>query len=249
MDVRHIHLYSDVSGQIDFDKLAKEVAGIFPVCSIDVRPPFLEHWSASPEIVRPSAISDTKNPFEKQPKRAGMHEGIQLFDGFVMQRILAQVIPEKESILEHLHLVFTDLLTCTFDEDDWRYHGRAVICGTPSIVSTAGIVEAPAKPREFYLAQIGGLADIQSLKRRFAGRFIDYNDIRMTSAAAGYALQAVFFFITDGQAFCENSQCRLFNAHWQEDLIRTQIESPALCLKHQRIANKFNRRLFHSKRS
>ncbi len=248
MDVRQIHLYSDASGQVDFDKLAKEVAGIFPACSIDIRQPFLEHWSASPEIIQQSAISDTKTPFEKQPKERAGPYGVQLVDGFVMQRILAQIIPEKESSFEHLHVMFTDLLICTFDEEDWRYHGRAVICGTPSIISTTGIVEAPAKPKEFYLAQLGGL-DIQSLKRRFAGRFIDYNDARMTCAAAGYALQAIFFFITGGQAFCKNSQCRLFNAHWQEDLIRTQIENPALCLKHQRIANKFNRRLLHAKRS
>ncbi len=245
LDIRYIHLYSDASGQIDIDNVAKEVASIFPVFSIDIRPPFLEHWS-SLEIIQPSEISDTKTPFEKQPKERAY--GVQLFDGFVLQRILAQMIPEKENGLEHLHVIFTDLLTCTFDEEDWRYHGRAIICGTPSIISTAGIVEAPAKPREFYLAQIGGL-DIQGLKRRFAGRFIDYNDSRMTAAAAGYVLQAIFFFITDGQAFCENSQCRLFNAHWQEDLIRTQIENPALCLKHQRIANKFNRRLLHAKRS
>jgi len=156
-----------------------------------------------------------------------------LYDGFVLQRLLAEPIPDAER--DHLHLIFTSLLTCTFSEDDWRYHGRAVVCGTPSIISTTGIVEAPAKPREFYL----GMTDIGSLKKKFAGRFIDYGDDRMAAAAACYALQAVFFFVADGEPFCEDKGCLLFNAHWQEDLVRI-LEKPRLCAKHQAMVNKFN---------
>jgi hypothetical protein len=106
-----------------------------------------------------------------------------------------------------------------------------------------GIVEAPAKPREFYMAQQLGFADMEALKRKFAGRFIDYGDDRMTAAATGYVLQALFFFVNDGEPFCENDACRLFNSHWQEDLIRTQVESPTICSKHRALANKFNHRL------
>jgi hypothetical protein len=130
-------------------------------------------------------------------------------------------------------------MTCTFAEDDWRYHGRAIICGTPSIVSIPGIVEAPAKPREFYSMQALGFQDPSSLKRQFAGRFIDYDDVRMTQAAVGYAIQVLFYFVTDGEPFCEDRDCRLFNSHWQEDLIRTQVEKPAYCRMHAQMTMKF----------
>ena len=161
-----------------------------------------------------------------------------LYDGFVLQRIFAEMIPAAEA--DHVHIIFTSLLTCTFSEDDWRYHGRTVICGTPSIVSTAGIMEAPAKPKEFYLAQLGGM-DFGSLKKRFAGKFIDYGDDMITDAAAIYALQALFFFVTDGEPFCEDKNCRLYNPHWQEELIHL-VKKGKLCSRHRKIANKFNRK-------
>jgi hypothetical protein len=159
-----------------------------------------------------------------------------LFDGFVLQRIFAEMIPAEEA--DHVHIIFTSLLTCTFSKDDWRYHGRAVVCGTPSIISTTGIVEAPAKPREFYLAQLGGIGN---LKGKFAGRFIDYGDEKMTAAAAVYALQAVFFFVTNGEPFCDNKGCTLYNPHWQEELMYL-AEKGALCSRHRRMVNKFNKR-------
>ena len=79
----------------------------------------------------------------------------------------------------------------------------------------------------------------------------DLNTYALTtaSAAAGCALQALFFFITGGEPFCDTDGCRLFNAHWQHDLIRTQVENPALCPKHRSIAKKFNSRLARKKRT
>ena len=240
MHFRYIHLYPDDAA--DARIVASEIAKVFPQCKVDVRKPFFDRRQPA-AIIEQAKISDVKQPFEKQP-RIQEDSMAPLYDGFVLQRLLAPAISDRESGVEHLHLVFTDVLTCTFDEDDdWRYHGRAVVCGTPSIISTAGIVEAPAKPREFYLAQLGGFADIANLKKKFAGRFIDYgDDAKMAAAAAAYALQAIFFFVSDGEPFCEDRACRLFNAHWQEDLVR-MLEKPALCSRHQEMANKFNRQL------
>lgn len=234
MDFRLIHVYPGDS-QLDARMIAGEIARIFPACKVDIRS-FPKHN----EIER-ARISDIKQPFEKQPRHVD-DSMMPLYDGFVLQRLFANSIPNDERHYNHLHLVFTSLLACTFSEDDWRYHGRTVICGTPSIISTTGIVEAPAKPREFYLEQYGGFADIGSLKKKFAGRFIDYGDSRITAAAASYALQAMFFFLTDGEPFCENKDCRLFNAHWQEDLIHT-LEKHEFCDRHQDMANKFNKKL------
>ena len=67
-------------------------------------------------------------------------------------------------------------------------------------------MEGPAKPREFYLAQFGGMADGGSLKNKFVGKFIDYGD-DMTAAVVIYALQALFFFIADGEPFCDDRDC------------------------------------------
>ncbi len=229
MDFRFIHVYTDLS--IDSGIVAKEIVKIFPSCEVDVRPAFRYD-----ERIERARIRDTKQPFERQPKQTS--GTMPLYDGFLLHRIFAEMIPAAEA--DHVHIIFTGLLTCTFSEEDWHYHARAVVCGTPSIISTAGIVEAPAKPKEFYLAQLGGMADV-SLKKRFAGRFIDYGDDRMTAAATLYALQALFFFVADGEPFCEDANCRLYNAHWQEELTRV-IEKGAFCARHERMVNKFNNR-------
>lgn len=227
MDFRFIHVYSHAG--VDAEAVAGRIAQIFPRCKVDVRRPFQYD-----NRIERSRISDLKQPFERQPKPND--ETMPLYDGFVLQRILAEMMPAKEAA--HVHIVLTGLLTCTFSEDDWRYHARTVVCGTPSIISTAGIVEAPAKPKEFYLAQLGGgIGNVN----RFAGRFIDYGDGRMTAAAAVYALQALFFFVTDGEPFCDDKSCMLYNAHWQEELIHL-IEKGALCGRHRQTVNKFNKR-------
>ena len=71
-----------------------------------------------------------------------------LYDGFMMQRLFETMINENESNTDHVHIVFEDRLIGTFSEEDWRYHARTIIAGNPSIISTTGIVEAPAKRKE-----------------------------------------------------------------------------------------------------
>jgi hypothetical protein len=238
LDFQRVHLYSEPSSNINLGKVTNDVEQVLK-CDFRVHGPFFGRHDINIEHAR---ISEIKQPFERQPKE---HQDFDLYgrptalyDGFELQHLLAPAFQSD------VHIIFTDLLTCTFSEDDWRYHARAVVCGTPSIISTSGIVEAPAKPREFYVSQLG----THSLKKKLAGRFIDYGDERMTEVATGYVLQALFFFVTDGEPFCENDSCRLYNAHWQEDLIRTQVENPALCARHRSLANKFNRRLAARKR-
>jgi hypothetical protein len=223
---------------LDAKVVAEEIEKIFPSCRIDVRPPF----TYGEKTIEQAKIVDTKQPFEKQQNQEqDILLTIPLYDGFVMQRMFAEMIPNAETSLAHIHIIFTPLFPCTFSEDDWRYHGRAVICGTPSIISTTGIVEALAKPQEFYLAQIGGITeDIVNLKKKFAGRFIDYDDEdKITAASINYALQSIFFFITSGEPFCNNKDCRLFNSHWQEELMHT-IEKRTLCSHHRNLANKLS---------
>ena len=80
------------------------------------------------------------------------------------------------------------------------------------------------------------------MKKRFKNRFIDYGDRRINEALKGYISQAVFFYIT-GEPFCPKSSCRLFNAHWQEDLIYSQIKIGRFCLMHGKILNEVREKI------
>ncbi len=150
-----------------------------------------------------------------------------LYEGFHLASIFGETIPKDELTLEFVHIIFTNRLLATWDDSNHRYHLRTSIYSIPSVISTTGLIEAPAKPREYYLLkqQYERLGrDPEELKERFRGRFIDYGDKRLTEVAKGYAMQAVFYAMV-GEPFCEDRGCRLYNAHWQEDLIFAQLES------------------------
>lgn len=163
-----------------------------------------------------------------------------VYDGFKLRGMLAELIPETESNLQYCHISFTNQLFATWDEADKRNHLRASIYGFPSVISVTGIVEAPAKPREFYLKQRLGIEKI-SLKKEFAGRFIDHNDPRLTEIMKGYILQAIFYQMGE-KVFCHDKNCRLYNAHWQEELIQAQSNSPyEFCPTHRCILRELQR--------
>jgi len=164
-----------------------------------------------------------------------------LYEGILLDQIFLGLIPKKELDFTFLHIVFTNRLFGTFEENDGRYHARVIICGYPSIISTTGIVEAPAKPKDYYsLKQKYSMVNIEVpteiLKEKFYGRFIDYNDPNLTEVMKGYVMQAVFYHIIN-EPFCENKDCRLYNAHWQEEVIHAQIDG-SLCKKHKKILKK-----------
>lgn len=161
-----------------------------------------------------------------------------MYDGFELQKILRYLNNDERT----LHVIITNRLTCTFDENDNRYHARAVICANPAIISTTGIIEAPAKPREYYFEAMAlksqGLG-IESAKEKYKDKFLDYDDKRLTRIVEGYLLQVIFYNIT-GESFCEDIQCKLNNAHWQKDLLFSQIEINNLCKKHSEILKNLN---------
>ncbi len=78
------------------------------------------------------------------------------------------------------------------------------------------------------------------VKKRFKGRFIDYGDRRLTKVLKGYIVQAIFFYIT-GDPFCEKKACRLYNAHWQKDLIYAQIKHGKFCKYHKKLLEKMKK--------
>ena len=162
-------------------------------------------------------------------------ENIIMYDGFELQKILTELIPDRDS--DSFHIFFTNKLTCTYDYSDYRYHGRALIGANPSIISTTGIIEAPAKPREYYLELMANYTqgiNIDIIKQKYKGTYLEYKDSRLSKIIEGYLLQAIFYYET-AEPFCDKPECRLFNAHWQKDLIYSQIEKRQLCDSHKRI--------------
>ena len=225
--------------------------------NVEVRSDFLNYFNvkqkisskiASCKVLNPYAPFESHKPtidetvFEEQFSDKSTHDNIVLYDGFELQNVLNGVIPDSDLLDDIFHLIFTARLTCTFDYIDYRYHGRAVICSNPAIISTTGIIEAPAKPREYYLRLYEkfpqGL-NLDSIKEEFKGKFLEYHDTNLALVARGYAMQAIFYHLT-GQAFCESKDCMLYNAHWQEDLLYSQIKSGALCDQHKKILKTTN---------
>lgn len=168
-----------------------------------------------------------------------------LYDGFELARLLDRLIPSEERSLSKQHIVLTNQLFGTWGEDR-RYHYRVSVYSRPCLISTTGVVEAPAKPREFYIEKqsIAALGlrggSLEALKQKYAGEFIDHGDERMTEVLVGYSLQAVLYAAT-GNPFCPEPSCRFYDAHRQADLIGAQLEGEEFCEGHRALLDQLGR--------
>ncbi len=223
-----------------FHNLDEKTIEKISACRVfDIGSHFKKHIPNKQEIDFEKSVCKNTKMMENTTKveDAERIEDVVMYDGFEIQNVINSTISQDCLSQNNLHIVFTNKLTCTYDNIDHRYHGRAVICSNPSIISTTGMIEAPAKPREYYLeamkCKVQGL-DIKSVKKNHSGEFLYYHDQRLSKIAEGYLLQAIFYYIT-GDAFCDSLDCRLNNAHWQKDLIYSQIKISRLCKKHQKI--------------
>jgi hypothetical protein len=176
---------------------------------------------------------------ELENKDMSNKQEMTLYDGVELNKIVQEIIPTVENTLNTLHIIFTNKLTCTFDENDFRYHARAWVGSNPIIISTTGIIEAPAKPKQFYMDLMTNFSEeaVDEIKKKYKGEFLEYKDVKLSEVVEGYILQAIFYYET-GDAFCDNKQCRLFNAHWQKDLFISQIENKKMCENHEKILAK-----------
>jgi hypothetical protein len=164
-----------------------------------------------------------------------------LYDGHEFSELCLDLLPRAESGLDRVHVVFTNQLIGTWEPADRRYHARTVLCGSPSIVSISGLIEAPAKSTAYYIARRGAeaLGMAEEAKMELADSFADdclsLDDPRLTEVAKGYAMQAIIYRLT-GEAFCNDSRCRLYNAHWQRELLKAQLDSGyEFCRDHEQI--------------
>ena len=197
-------------------------------CKIfNLRKDYEKHFPTNEEVLfEESNMQNTANT-----------ENIIMYDGFQLQKVLADFIPKTENAENIFHIFFTNKLTCTFDQNDLRYHGRALIASNPAIISTTGIIEAPAKPREYYYDLMTNFTqgvNVDTIKRKYKGMFLEYNDSRIAKIVQGYLLQTIFYYET-GEPFCDDLECMLFNAHWQKDLLHSHLEVGKLCKPHLKV--------------
>lgn len=249
MKIKTIFLYDEPSiPQIKIHRVLKLLEETFPV-KIEIRKNILQYSkSDTAQKIASTRIFNPRKPFQKHiPSNdeiifeeqniedTSNTENIIMYDGFELQKTLADLIPSNELNIDCFHVFFTNKLTCTYDSNDYRYHGRALIGANPTIISTTGIVEAPAKPKEYYLDLISNYQyglNVNSIKEKYKGEYLEYNDPRLSKIIEGYLLQAIFYYET-GEEFCSDKNCRLFNSHWQKDLLQSQIEIANLCEKHR----------------
>jgi len=249
LKISKIILYNEPTvSEIQIERLQKFLKESFPI-NVETRGNIFNDLDDNGyEKIASTRIFDIKKPFqkhlptidevliEKENRDMSKKEDLVLYEGIEFQMVISDLIVKNKSNADTLHIIFTNKLPCTFDEDDSRYHARAIICSNPSIISTTGIVEAPAKPRQYYLDMMTNFSneDINNIKKKYKGRFIEYHDSRTSKIIEGYLLQAIIYYET-GEAFCTDKKCRIYNSHWQEDLIYSQLENKKLCKKHEAI--------------
>lgn len=273
MNLPRIHLYREPAApELDFEALRGYLAARLPGAAVELREPFFDRF-LPPEPAREEARdalalglaqAKVRDPRKREDDFPPLYGEIGferrrlenpaspvygiLYDAPKVMELCRELLPREERNLSHLHIVFTNQLMGTWDEGDLRYHARTGVYGFPCLISVNGLVEAPAKPREYYLlkSQYAALkmddAVAAGLDPMFAGRYLARGDARFTEVAQGYLLQSLFFHLT-GDPFCEDKGCRLYNAHWQEEMLQAQLGGPPeLCPRHQAVLDSWRGR-------
>lgn len=224
MRISCINLYG-CSG-VNTNSLASFLSETFGVSCVSPHltcPANLMDACAIGDMYRPHHIHSDVNPI--------MYNEHYLYDGYHLLDVMGGGIRYDSDIF---HIIFTNLLVCTYDDSDNRYHARSIISANPSIISIPGIIEAPAKSREYCIDLMTGSTDLT----KYDGQFLTYDDHTMLEQVIqGYCMQCIFYY-ESGEVFCMDRNCRLYNAHWQADLLHSQIESGKLCDHHDIILQK-----------
>ena len=233
-----VYLYSDGPSQ---SLVMEDVVGFLSDLglSVEFRGDFLSFLSLEAEetvefdsLIEKARVFDIENPVDLSDnlRPSDMFEK-ELYDGFWVQRIFSKLFLKKhpgELAKTGFHAVVTGRLLGTYGSQ--RYHARVIISGFPSFISTSGVVEGPARPREYYFlkAEFFRLGkDLAELDEMFRGKFVDYEDDKITKIASTYVLQPLLHNFS-GKEFCQNGGCALFNSHWQREVLDIQY-SGVLC--------------------
>lgn len=190
---------------------------------------FIEVDQIENEINEPGTDPAVK---EGTSRRHGLMN-MKLYDAYWLQRKLHYFLATEThsaNYSECIHIVVTGRLFGTFR--DKRYHARVILSGVPSLVSTSGAVEAPARPPEYYwvkarMVQSG--MDISKIDSYYEDKYLVHDDRRITDVVCSYAMQLISYFIR-GTPFCDSRDCCLYNSHWQKEVLDLQY-SKRMCEK------------------
>lgn len=255
-------LYLDASGtSLDAREIVNYIRHLLPSLNVDVRDEPARHFLgisealrgfarsiAAARVLRIDANEVVGEPFEgevdyeyRRIASNSLHMLGSFYSAHNLQDAYWKLIPSEERNLKHVHVIVTKLLIGTFDQSSGRWHARTIALGFPSIISLRGLIEAPAKPREFYILKRAMEALSSELPTEAAiywlqeHALVGLEDERLTEVTKGYLLQAIAYHATL-EPFCEDPSCRLFNAHWQHEMLNAQLKgSYELCEKHAQL--------------
>jgi hypothetical protein len=160
-----------------------------------------------------------------------------MYDGNLIVRLMWGFLPSSYRQSQRINIVFTDQIIGTKDGQKGSYHARTILLACPVIISIPGLVVAPAKPVEYYLEK--SLSTTAGLPKRVPTNSgnsysLGFNDHRLTEVVKGYVMQAIFYYCF-GEPFCDDEDCRLYNSHWQAQMLKSQLGGAyEFCPKHQK---------------
>jgi hypothetical protein len=150
------------------------------------------------------------------------------------------LIPAEERGEDILHLVFITQCIGRFVAGESHFRLQIVQHGEPAIISTTGMVEAPALPREYafrraQLLSFGMDEAAEELDGLFAEETFRHEDPRINRVATGIALQAVFQRAC-GEVGCTEPTCPLRLAATHDELVQAHLSDDSrLCDRHARM--------------
>ncbi|MFP4188343.1 MAG: DUF7001 family protein [Halobacteriales archaeon] len=237
-----VRLYRAPTTVSDADEIARWLDNRVDA-SVEVRDRFLDGKDVAHELAQARVLSpydpETGNTMTgivryeeralEDPSRAG---GV-IYDGFAVQRALYPYASGADD--GTLDIALLDRVLGSWG-DDGRWHKRVAVLGRPALVSVPGLYEAPAKPEEYYkekskYAMAGGVPPREYLEEKVDGEFLVEDDPRTTDALKGYVL-AGYHYATTGEDFCDDADCRLYDAHRQEGVVRAQLRASEFCDEH-----------------
>ncbi len=252
MKISKIILYDEPSvSKLDLKNIQQFIRETFGINSEIRENIFKKLNEKKQQKIEDCIVLDLKKPFQKQSQlikdistdaenmKTSKEREISIYDGIELNQVIEEIVPFEENIEKILHIIFTDKLIGTFDYDDYRYHARVWVGSNPIVISTTGIIEAPAKPKQYYIDLMTNFSNEleETIREKYKGEFLEYNDPRLPKIIEGYLIQSIMYCET-GDVFCNDVKCRLFNAHWQKDLLISQIKNPSLCDQHTKILTK-----------
>jgi len=194
----------------------------------------IAEYLAKIRVLHPLKKDLNDNPFpieidyeKRNLKREKRKKGI-IYDAFKFLKIYHDFIPsELKDLNNGFPFFFTDQLIATFSD---RWHLRVIILSFPVLISIPGIVHAPAKDRDYYIAET-----LKSVPE-FKDYYLKENDKRLTKILCAYVIQGIFFYKSIIERkdfnFCDDKNCVLYNSHFQKEVISAQYNLN-FCDKHR----------------